>query len=106
MVQNLPAGGVKFVAANEIRHNVHIYRTNQGSSSAGAVGWQPNNGQLQMQDVAVGHTVMFHIGGQAGMIANGCPSVVQLLWDNALAADAEVAAITADEVLSAKRKDK
>jgi hypothetical protein len=88
MVQNLQPGAVKNVAANEIRGTVHIYRTGQGYSSYGNVGWQPNGGQLQILDIAVGETVSFQINGAAGMLVNGCPSMVQLLWQNQAATDA------------------
>jgi hypothetical protein len=89
MVQNLTAGAVKNVAANEIRGVVHVYRTGQGYPDPGNVGWQPNGGALQMQPLAVGHHASFNINGAAGMLANGCPSVVQLLWDNAAATPAK-----------------
>jgi hypothetical protein len=85
MVQNLQPGGVKDVAANEIQGTVYCYRTGQGYDSPGTVGWLPNGGVLQMQDLAVGHTVSFAINGQTGMLSNGCPSMVQLLWDNGAA---------------------
>lgn len=35
-----------------------------------------------MQALSVGQTVSFQVNGRAGMLANGCPSVVQLLWQN------------------------
>lgn len=85
MVQNLPPGGVKEVAEDEITGNVHIYRTSQGYDSPGTVGWKPDNGPLQIQSIDVGQHVTFAINGESGMIANGCPSKVQLLWDNSVA---------------------
>jgi len=87
-VQNLQPGAVKQVAANEIQGNVYLYRTGQGNNGAGNVGWMPNGGVLQQQPLAVGGTASFPINGAAGMLANGCPSMVQLMWDNAAAVDA------------------
>lgn len=87
-VQNLQPGAIKNVQANEIRRNVHVYRTGQGYDGDGNVGWLPNGGQLQMQPLAIGHTVTFNINGAAGTLANGCPSMVQLLWENAAAVSA------------------
>ena len=88
-VQNLQPGGIKNVAANEIQGTVYIYRTSDGYPDPGDVGWLPNNGPLQQQTLAVGHHAQFAINGNAGMIANGCPSKVQLLWDNAAAVEPE-----------------
>lgn len=102
-VQNLAPGAIKEVARGEIRGNVHVYRTGQGSAAAGNVGWLPNGGALQEQPLAVGHTVTFAINGAPGMIANGCPSKVQLLWDNAVAVDAPPASVrSAADVLQPK----
>jgi hypothetical protein len=81
-VQNLAAGAVKDVAAGEITGNVHVYRTNDGYNTAGNVGWVPTGGALQQQALAVGETATFNVAGASGMIANGCPSRVQLLWNN------------------------
>jgi len=81
-VVNLDAGAVFNVAANQIHGNAHVYRTGQGYSSPGSVGWVPNGGIAQIQGLAVGHTATFAINNQAGMIANGCPSKVQVLYDN------------------------
>ena len=87
-VQNLDPGAVKNVVANEIRGIVHVYRTNRGYDSPGQVGWLPNGGALQQVPLAVGHHASFDINGAAGILANGCPSVVQLLWQNAAATPA------------------
>lgn len=106
MVENLDPGHVKNVANNEIQRNVYVYRTNQGSNGYGDVGWKPNGGPLQMQPVVVGQTVSFPIGGQAGMIANGCPSMVQLLWDNGRAVMAQAhPTLTAADVLQQEPSD-
>lgn len=88
MVQNLQPGDVKDVLPGEIAGTVHVYRTSRGYTEPGAVGWQPTGGVLQMQNLAVGQTVSFAINSASGMIANGCPSMVQLLWDNTMAQDA------------------
>ncbi|MGE0229835.1 MAG: hypothetical protein AB7I38_07770 [Dehalococcoidia bacterium] len=84
-VQNLQPGNVMNVAANQIQGTAHVYRTGQGYNGAGNVGWQPNGGALQIQAINVGQTVNFAVNGQAGMIANGAPSMVQVLWDNGAA---------------------
>jgi hypothetical protein len=102
MVQNLQPGAVKDVLAGEITGNVHVYRTNQGDAGPGNVGWVPHGGVLQQQPLAVGHTVTFAINGQAGMLANGCPSMVQLLWDNAHAHHAPVSSKKASDILTSK----
>lgn len=86
-VQNLQPGNVMNVAAGQITGVAHCYRTNQGYDSPGTVGWQPNGGALQMQDIGVGQTVTFNINGQGGIIANGAPSMVQVMWANTAAAD-------------------
>lgn len=93
-VYNLNPGAVKHVAAGEIPRTVHVYRTGQGYPNAGSVGWAPNGGALQQQNIAVGQTVSFQINGAAGMIANGAPSMIQLLWTTG----AEAAATHADGV--------
>ena len=47
------------------------------------------NGEVvQMQDLAVGQTVSFNIKGKAGRLANGCPAIVQLIWQNTAATPA------------------
>lgn len=87
-VQNLIAKAVKEVAPNEIKGLVRVYRTDQGDDSPGRVGWMPNGKVVQMQELAVGETVNFNINGTAGRLANGCPSTVQLIWQNAAATPA------------------
>jgi hypothetical protein len=79
-VVNLQPGAVLDVAAGQIQSVAHLYRTGQGSDSPGNVGWVPNGGALQMAPLAVGGTVTFTINGAAGMISNGCPSMVQVMW--------------------------
>jgi hypothetical protein len=79
-VVNLQPGDVLNVGVGHIQQIAHLYRTGQGSDSDGNVGWVPNGGQLQMLPLAVGHTVSFAINGAAGMISNGCPSMVQVMW--------------------------
>jgi hypothetical protein len=83
----LRPGDVLEVRAGQIQHNALLYRTNQGYASPGYVGWVPNGGVLQDVPLEVGGTVAFAINGTAGMIANGCPSMVRVQWDNALAID-------------------
>lgn len=87
-VQNLIARAIKSVEPNEIKGLVRVYRTNEGDDSPGRVGWMPNGGVVQMQELAVGHTVNFNINGKAGRLANGCPSTVQLIWENTAATPA------------------
>jgi len=82
-VANLQAGAIMNIGAGQIQGVAHVYRTNQGYNAPGNVGWLPNGGVLQDVPLAVGGTVNFPINGAAGMIANGCPSVVQVLWNNA-----------------------
>jgi|GEM_PF-753806 len=82
MVQNIQPGEVAPVAAGEIAGYVYVYRTNQGYDSFGSVAWAPQDGPVQTQDIAPGQTVVFAINGQAGDLANGCPALVQALWDN------------------------
>lgn len=104
MVQNLQPGSVKNVAANEVRGTLYVYRTRQGYDADGHVGWQPNGQPLQMQSLQVGQTVSFAVNGSAGMLANGCPSMVQLLWDNAAVAEAtNTIANTAGKLLKGAR---
>lgn len=81
-VVNLQPGAIFNIAANQIHGTAHVYRTNQGYPDPGNVGWLPTGGVLQSQALAVGHTVSFAINNQSGMIANGCPSKVQVLYDN------------------------
>lgn len=81
-VVNLQPGAVMAVAAGQIQHNAHVYRTGQGYNTPGNVGWLPNGGALQNVGLDVGDTVTFAINGAAGMIANGCPSMIQVMWDN------------------------
>jgi hypothetical protein len=52
---------------------------------AGAVAWSPQQGAVQSQDIAIGQTVTFAINSQAGMIANGAPSRVQVLYTDGAA---------------------
>lgn len=87
-VQNLIAHAVKEVAPNEIRGLVRVYRTDEGDDSPGRVGWMPNGKVVQMQELAVGDTVNFNINGTGGRLANGCPSIVQLIWQNTAATPA------------------
>lgn len=82
-VVNLQPGAVMNVGAGQIQGNAHVYRTGQGYDAPGNVGWLPNGGALQIVPLAVGGTATFAINGAAGQIANGCPSMVQVLWDNA-----------------------
>lgn len=84
-VVNLAPGAIFNVAANLIRRQCHVYRTGQGYDGFGSVAWAPNGGAVQSQDLAVGETVTFAINGQAGMIASGAPSKLQVLYDNAAA---------------------
>lgn len=84
-VVNLNPGGVFNVAANQIHGNAHVYRTGQGYPDPGNVGWVPNGAAAQIRPLPVGHTTTFAINDQAGMIANGCPSNVQVLYDNGAA---------------------
>lgn len=84
-VQNLIAHAVKSVARNEIKGLVRVYRTNEGNDSPGRVGWMPDGRVVQMQELAVGDTVNFNINGVAGRLANGCPSTVQLIWEDTAA---------------------
>jgi hypothetical protein len=81
-VNNLQPGGVMNVAAAQIQGTAYVYRTGQGYDTPGNVGWAPAGGAVQVQPIAVGETVSFPINGQAGMIANGAPSMVQVLWVN------------------------
>lgn len=87
-VQNLIPHAVKSVEPNEIKGLVRVYRTDQGDDSLGRVGWMPNGKVVQMQELAVGDTVNFNINGTAGRLANGCPSTVQLIWQNTAATPA------------------
>lgn len=84
-VVNLQPGNIMNVNANQIQGNAHVYRTGQGYPNFGSVAWQPNGGPTQIQDIAVGQTVTFAINGQAGIIADGAPSMVQVLYDNGAA---------------------
>jgi hypothetical protein len=79
-VVNLEPGGVLNVGIGQIQHNAHLYRTGQGLVGDGNVGWLPNGGLLQMVPLAIGQTVTFAINGADGMISNGCPSMVQVIW--------------------------
>lgn len=79
-VENLDPGDVMHLVAGEIQGTAHVFRTNRGDNTPGNVGWLPNGGVLQQCPLAVGETVSFAINGQPGVIANGCPSVVQVLW--------------------------
>lgn len=87
-VQNLIAHAVKSVALNEIKGLVRVYRTNEGDGGPGRVGWMPDGRVVQMKELAVGDTVNFNINGVAGRLANGCPSTVQLIWQNTAATPA------------------
>ena len=59
---------------------------------------------LQDSPLAVGGTVNFGINGATGMIANGCPSMVQVLWDNGgRVAAAKVQSSGAQQVLQSAR---
>jgi hypothetical protein len=87
-VQNLIPHAVKNVASDEIKGLVRVYRTNQGEDKPGRVGWMANGRVVQMQELAVGDTINFNIDGAAGMLANGCASVVQLIWENTAATPA------------------
>lgn len=70
------------VTAGMITGTAHCYRTGQGYDSPGTVAWQPNGGGLQIRDIDVGETVSFNINGQAGIIASGAASMIQVMWDN------------------------
>jgi hypothetical protein len=87
-VQNLVPHAVKEVAPNEIKGLVRVYRTNEGDGKPGRVGWMPNGRVVEMQELAVGDTVNFNINGSGGMLANGCSSIVQLIWENTAATPA------------------
>ena len=84
-VVNLAPGAIMNVAVNQIRRQCHVYRTRDGYDGHGTVGWAPNGGAVQVQDIAIGQHVTFAINGQAGMIASGAPSKLQVLYDNAAA---------------------
>lgn len=84
-VHNLQPGSVMNVAAGQITGSAYVYRTSQGYDGPGNVGWAPNGGAVQVQPLAVGGTVQFAVNSQAGMIANGCPSMVQVLYTNGAA---------------------
>ncbi len=84
-VVNLNPGAVFNVGAGAIRGIAHVYRTGQGYPDPGNVGWAPDGGAVVVTPLAVGHTASFSINGAAGMIANGCPSKVQVLYENAAA---------------------
>ncbi|GAB3723433.1 hypothetical protein GCM10027594_04360 [Hymenobacter agri] len=104
MVQNLQPGDVKNVVAGEIRGTLYVYRTSQGYDQPGNVGWQPAGQPLQVYSLAVGETVSFVIDGREGLLANGCPSTVQLLWEEAPVANAtNVNAHTARQLLKGAR---
>ncbi|MGI4734862.1 MAG: hypothetical protein ACRYG7_06730 [Janthinobacterium lividum] len=105
MVQNKQPGDVVTVAAGEITGNVYLYRTTQGYDSFGSVAWAPQGGATQVQDLAPGETVVFAINGQAGQLGNGCPALVQALWDNAPArAAANVKTNAISKLLKADRR--
>lgn len=79
-VQNLASGAFMEVAAGAIPGSAHVYRTGRGEPSPGNVGWVPNGGVVDVRPINVGETVTFQINGSGGMIANGCPSMVQVLY--------------------------
>lgn len=87
-VINVGPGGIYNVAANQIQGNCHVYRTGDGFNGPGNVGWLPNGGNLQNVAMNVGDTITFAINGQAGVIASGVPSRIQLLYSNGAAIDA------------------
>jgi hypothetical protein len=100
--QNLPAGAVKDVMANEIGGIVHVYRTPEGYETPGQFAWSPNGGEMQIHSLEIGHTISFKINGAVGSLANGCASVVELVWDNAPAVAAtNVMEYAAKEILEA-----
>lgn len=102
-VINLQPGEVLDIRAGEIFGNVYIYRTNQGYDSPGHVGWLPNGGTLQQVALSVGETASFAINQRAGTIANGCPSKIQVMWDNgnaALSLDANISKGKATQALA------
>ena len=102
-VVNLQPGGIFNVAANQIRRHAHVYRTGQGYAAPGNVGWEPNGGALQINNIAVGETVTFAVNGQAGRFASGSPSVLQVMWSNEHAHEAEtVPGLNAQSILSRK----
>jgi hypothetical protein len=103
-VINLQPGNILNVHAGQIRSIAHVYRTSDGYDGAGSVSWAPNGGALQIMDIAVGQTVTFAINSQAGMIANGAPSKVQVLYDNGVARDAGEAHPVAVQALHARGK--
>lgn len=70
------------VGPGAIQGNAQVYRTGQGYDTFGSVAWVPNGQAAQIVDLAVGGTCTFAINGAAGMISNGCPSIVQVMWDN------------------------
>ncbi|ADB38233.1 hypothetical protein [Spirosoma linguale] len=88
MVQNLHSGDLKEVVSGEITGTVYLYRTNNGYLGPGNVGWQAIGEQLQVYTLQAGQTVSIPINGSKGMIANSCPSMVQLVWDNQVAVPA------------------
>ncbi|HEY1690214.1 MAG TPA: hypothetical protein VGF95_15270 [Solirubrobacteraceae bacterium] len=79
-VQNLASGAFMEVGAGAIPGVAHMYRTGQGFPNPGNVGWVPNGGEAQVQPLSVGETATFAINGAAGMLVNGCPSMVQVLY--------------------------
>jgi hypothetical protein len=87
-VVNLPAGYMMFVDAGQINRNANVYRTNDGFDTPGEVGWLPDGGVMQYVELAVGGNANFAINGRSGIIANGCASRVQALYDNNPPADA------------------
>ncbi|HEX8649244.1 MAG TPA: hypothetical protein VF708_00240 [Pyrinomonadaceae bacterium] len=86
-VQNLLPGHVLGVPAGMIGGEVVIYRM-AGNAGVGTVGWQPANSPVQMRNLDVaGQHAFFQVNGAAGMIANGCPATVQVMWTNPVASN-------------------
>ncbi|PJJ60679.1 hypothetical protein [Hymenobacter chitinivorans] len=87
MIQNLPPGTGKNIGAGEIEGAVYLYRTEQGGAGPGWVSWQPQGAAPQVREIVVGQTVAFLLNGGAGLLTNGCPSVVRVLHQNQLMAE-------------------
>ena len=78
---NLQPGGHWDIGANQVSRTLNVYRyPDANSHGEGTVGWEPQGGQLQFQQIAPGQTVSFAVNRAPGTFWNATPAVVRISW--------------------------
>lgn len=73
------SGGIFNVNVGTIPGTAQVYL--RGPGTAGQFAWEPNTAPIQLINIDVGNTVSIPINGVAGRFANGCNSILQILYN-------------------------